>query len=125
MARVLVVEDTRLVRYALTSLLLDRGHLVTEASDGKRAIDLIDEDTFDVVVTDVFMPERDGIEVIRYVRETHPEMGIIAISGGGSRQDPETALSLTQHIGADVSLQKPVDNSALIDAVDRLASSTA
>lgn len=125
MVRILVVEDTRLVRYALKSLLVDRGHDVIEANNGKQAIEILDGARFDVVVTDIFMPERDGIEVIRHLRENFPETRIIAISGGGSRQDPEMALSLTRYIGADVSLQKPVDNGALMGAIESLTPSMA
>ncbi len=120
MADILVVDDMPLVRRALAALLLDSGHMVTEADNGKCAMQELDMHDFDLVITDVYMPERDGLEVIRYLRESDRETKIIAISGGGARQDAQSALTLTRYVGADLGLQKPIENEVLLEAVEAL-----
>ena len=120
MARVLLVEDTKVVRFALAALLRDQGHEVTEECDGTAAIRATREQDFDIVVTDVFMPALDGLELIRYLRQVQPTLKIIAISGGGARHTPEYAIDLASKLGADIVMQKPIENDDLIASVDSL-----
>ncbi|MDJ0949721.1 MAG: response regulator [Alphaproteobacteria bacterium] len=120
MANILLVDDVQMVRLALSTLLQESGHTVTEASDGKAALKAAGSDAFDIVVTDVFMPAMDGIELIRHLRESYPDLKIIAISGGGARQPPEFAINLASALGADVTMQKPMDNEDLLTTIDGL-----
>ena len=79
----------------------------------------------DVVVTDIFMPALDGIELICVLRETHPELKIVAMSGGGSFLNSAAAVGLAEKLGADVVMQKPVDNDALLARIDELIKAAA
>ncbi len=121
MARILLVEDNETVRFALSALLRDSGHSVTEAPDGNAAIAAMPEAQPDIVVTDVFMPALDGIELICVLRETHPELKIVAMSGGGSFLNSAAAVGLAEKLGADAVMQKPVDNEALLARIEELA----
>ncbi len=123
MANILLVEDINIVRVALNTLLRDSGHRVTEACDGNAAMKAVQDVRFDIVVTDVFMPEMDGIELIRLLRDSHPDLKIVAISGGGVGQRVDFATDMASKFGADVALQKPVDNEILLANIDALAQS--
>ena len=120
MAHILLVEDSDMVRFALSALLQDSGHQVTEACNGIQAEDELAAGGFDLVVTDVFMPEMDGIELIKRVRSTHPDLKVLALSGGGARQPPRYAVGLASSLGADSAMQKPVDNDAFLAEIDSL-----
>ena len=125
MANVLLVEDVKAVRFALGAVLRDRGHEVMEETDGTAAIRATKEQKFDIVITDVFMPALDGLELIRYLRQVRPELKIIAISGGGARHTPEYAIDLASKLGADIVMQKPIENDDLLASIDSLLETAA
>ncbi len=120
MAKVLLAEDNKLVRFALSKLLRDSGHCVTEAHNGREAAAALQESRFDVVVTDVFMPEVDGIEFIRTLRKSHPDLKVLAISGGGALHPPEFAMGFASSLGANATMQKPVDSDAFLATIQSL-----
>jgi CheY-like chemotaxis protein len=122
-ANILLVEDTDIVRFALSTLLKASGHRVTEACDGIAAMIAIQDVRFDIVVTDVFMPAMDGIELIRQLRDSHPDVKIVAISGGGAGQLADLVIGIASKLGADVTLQKPVDNETFLANIDALTQS--
>jgi len=104
--RVLVVDDNPDMR-SFVKLVLERaGFDVQVAADGQRALDLQREHPADVLITDIFMPESDGIELIARFKSGFPQVKIIAMSGGGhvSKKD---YLPVAKEIGADGVLQKP------------------
>jgi two-component system response regulator HydG len=120
MAEILLIDDMRGVRRAVSSVLKGRGHVVTEADDGSKGVDLLKSgQRFDLVITDVLMPVADGTEVIMYVNEMPKRPAVIAISGGGSEVSTDTALMLAKTM-ADGVLAKPFDNADLVTMVDRL-----
>lgn len=119
MASILLVEDDDLVRDMLTQLLQRAGHTVTCATNGEEAAQLLHDITPDIMVTDIIMPKKSGITLISEVKDRHPNMEIIAISGGG-RLDPTGYLDLSESLGASVSFEKPIDNHALLMAIDLL-----
>jgi CheY-like chemotaxis protein len=117
----MVVDDEQSVLVA-TRLVLERaGHTVRCAANGKEAIEELSVLPADVVITDIIMPEQEGIETIRQLRRNLPQIRIIAISGGG-RVGPLDYLSAAQMLGADRVFAKPFDNAALVEAVDELCS---
>lgn len=122
MAKILLVEDDNLVRDMLTQVLERASHEVASAADGEAASVILQTSEPDVMVTDIIMPKKSGITLISEVRNRHPNMEIIAISGGG-RLDPKGYLDLSESIGASVSFEKPIDNSALLMAIDLLVHS--
>jgi len=123
MAKILLVEDDNLVRDMLVQVLERASHQVVSAVDGEEATELLKTMNPDIMVTDIIMPKKSGITLISEVRNKHPNMEIIAISGGG-RLDPAGYLDLSESLGASVSFEKPVDKSALLMAIDLLLHGT-
>jgi len=119
MAKILLVEDDDLVRDMLNQVLERAKHEVIIASDGDEAAELLKTENPDIMVTDIIMPKKSGITLITEVKNKHPDMEIIAISGGG-RLDPTGYLDLSESLGATVSFEKPVDKAALLMAIDLL-----
>jgi CheY-like chemotaxis protein len=115
MARILVVDDEQLFLFTVAQLLSAVGHEVVTARDGLKAARHWRAAAFDLVITDIFMPERDGIETILALRQEHPEIGIIAMSG---RVDTSTSyLGLVARLGACRTLTKPFTAEQLHAAV--------
>lgn len=119
MANILLVEDDELVRDMLVQVLKRASHQVESAIDGEQATEILKRSAPDIMVTDIIMPKKSGITLIAEVKNKHPDMEIIAISGGG-RLDPTGYLDLSESIGATVSFEKPIDKSALLMAIDLL-----
>jgi two-component system, chemotaxis family, chemotaxis protein CheY len=118
-ARVLLVDDEAQIR-SIVRMLLDRmGHEVQEATNGREAVQTFREKHFDVVILDIFMPEKDGLECIGELRKLDKNVKIVAVSGGGSRgmMDP---LRVASQMGADAVLLKPFDLSQLRRVIDEL-----
>ena len=119
MADILVVDDMEGVRKAIGSMLKRGGHNVTPAADGIKAIRLLESQRFDLVVTDILMPEGDGTEVMTFLDKMPNRPRIVAMSGGGSLLSPDLALRLAR-AKADAVLTKPFENSELMATVGRL-----
>lgn len=120
MVKILLVEDDDLVRDMLTQILTRSSHQVISAANGEEATEILKTTEPDIMVTDIIMPKKSGVTLISEVKDKHPNMEIIAISGGG-RLDPTGYLDLSESLGATVSFEKPIDNSALLMAIDLLA----
>jgi len=124
MARILIVEDSHLLRNGLERALKQAGYDVVTAEDGGRAMAIFssgDPETPDVdlVVTDINMPETDGIELILSLREMQPDLPVLAISGGGLFPK-EHLLEDAQALGATHVLEKPFPLPLFVEAVERL-----
>jgi CheY-like chemotaxis protein len=116
---ILVIEDDPGVRRVLQHTLEYAGHTVKAVDNGRDALRAVNENEPDLVVTDIVMPDSDGLEVIRILTSDHPGVRIIAISGGGMIHRT-TYLELAHLLGAHLTLQKPVLPSDLIFAVSEL-----
>jgi CheY-like chemotaxis protein len=117
--RVLIVEDDRQVREMIREVMELEGYQAVEASDGKQAMRRFRKEPFDLVITDIFMPEADGLQAIRQIRLDSPGTPIIAISGGGKA----VAGGFLHHarlLGADRAFSKPLVLSELVTAVREL-----
>jgi CheY-like chemotaxis protein len=106
MTSILVIEDDSAMRTMLVELFENFGYDVGQASNGREGLELFEKSPFEIVVTDLIMPEKEGIETIRQLRQDYLGVKIIAISGGG-RGDPVKYLSLAKSIGADEVFAKP------------------
>lgn len=106
MANVVLVEDVVALQQNLTILLTRNGHVVRAAANGHEALRLVAEQTPDLLVTDLFMPEKDGIETIREIRRLHPQLRMIAMSGG-IRGDQDVFLQMAQRLGVNATISKP------------------
>lgn len=119
MARVLVIDDDAALRAVMRRILERAGHSVTEAEDGSVALSLVDASRPDVVVTDLLMPEKEGIETILELRERFPDLAIVAVSGaeGGEEAGP---LLDARMLGASATLRKPFAVDDFLRTVEEL-----
>jgi CheY-like chemotaxis protein len=119
MPGVLIVEDDKELREMLKLSLLRRNFTVLEAENGKTAITHFKPLITDIVVTDLIMPEEDGLKVVIKLRELKPSIKIIAISGGG-KVGPGSYLNLAKALGADAIYSKPFSINDLITKIEQL-----
>ncbi|MDD9901741.1 MAG: response regulator [Alphaproteobacteria bacterium] len=103
---VLIAEDDTQLRIALRHIMQREGHTVTEAVNGTDTLKKVSEHTFDLILVDIIMPDREGIETILEIRRKHPKLPIIAMSGG-ARYDAFDPLQLAQDCGANFIIAKP------------------
>lgn len=118
MAKIVLIDDEPAMRKATGSALRSAGHVVTAYENGRAALRNIGNDAPDVLITDIFMPEMEGLETIRKVRAQRPGTPIIAVSGfsfeGGDY------LDIAERLGAAASLKKPFRAADLLALVSRL-----
>ena len=119
MARVLVIDDDEEMRRAMCEVLSRAGYVTVEAADGRAGLTRNREHPADVVITDIFMPEKEGIETILAIRHEFPEARIIAISGGGDGSR-FSYLSYARELGATRTLAKPFSTSELLGAIEEI-----
>jgi CheY-like chemotaxis protein len=120
MGRVLVIDDDGAIRGTMRKILERDGHEVREAADGRRGLELFRAEGADVVVTDIIMPEKEGIETILELREASPDVRILAVSGGDAVLGGGERLQDARALGADASLPKPFTVDQLRNAVAEL-----
>ena len=119
MAHILIVDDDPMIRIALRQALRSEGHKVTEAPDGQAALVLYRERHPDLIITNIVMPEKDGLETIKELRRDFPDAKIIALTGyeesvaGGH-------LELAREYGAAHAFTKPFDRDKMVAAVKEL-----
>ncbi|HEX4933662.1 MAG TPA: response regulator [Gemmatimonadaceae bacterium] len=118
MPKILVIEDDESLRALMSRALRSRGHDVLVARDGAEGLAVWDRERPDLVVTDLYMPNVDGIEAILAFRSRDPGLPIVAVSGGDSRAS-FLALDSAGDLGATVVLAKPFLPEQLYDAVER------
>ncbi len=121
MKRILVIDDEYQARSMLRMMLECAGYEVEDAPDGEIGIKLYRKSPTDLVITDILMPKKEGIETIIEIRRDFPSARIIAISGGGRLKTPDIFLSMAESFGAARVFAKPVDKDELLDAVRELA----
>jgi CheY-like chemotaxis protein len=114
---ILVGEDTPELKMLITGWLQEAGHTAIGASNGRQIMELVRQQSFDLLVTDILMPHGDGWEAIAEVRRLHPEMRILAISGGARQLPASAVLRVAQRAGALGYLAKPFSRPEFLDAV--------
>jgi len=120
MARILIIEDDVQMLAMLGQVFERAGYDVVEAPDGNVGIKLYREQPAHLVITDLIMPNKEGIETIIELRREFPDVKIIAISGGG-RNGPEDYLKMARGLGAMLTFTKPIKREELLNAVRELA----
>jgi CheY-like chemotaxis protein len=118
-AKILVIDDDDSVRAVLTYILKEAGHQIVEASNGRKGLDLAKVEPFDLVITDLVMPDVDGLQAIRELRQSNENIKIVAMSGGGLNK-PGFYLNVAEKLGANAALSKPFSRSELLLTVDQL-----
>lgn len=119
---VLVADDVRDLQELIALWLVEAGHVVTTASNGREVIQLVQAQPFDLLITDILMPDVDGWDAIASVHRLRPEMRILAISGGSREMPASAVLRVAQGAGAIGLLKKPFSRVDLLEAVARIAS---
>ena len=114
---VLVVDDDRAIRAVVRRTLESAGYAVLEAANGAAAFAMLDANPVALVITDVLMPERDGIELVLGVSASEARVPIIVMSGGGMGLDVETLVSTALAFGAAAAIAKPFSIDALLALV--------
>lgn len=123
MSKILVIEDDASFRNVLVQMLSKAGYEVREAGNGNQALEVCPVFNPDLVLTDIIMPDKEGLETIRELVELCPNIRIIAMSGGG-RIGPDSYLPLAKMFGAKATLQKPFMRDELLSTVKEVLEST-
>jgi len=119
MKRILVIDDESAVRLFIRDCLEQSGYFVLEADNGHTGIAAFRQNPVDLVIVDLFMPGKEGIETIIELRKGYPNLKIVAISGGIPRYGPDNLLLSAQMLGADCCLSKPFSVQQLLDVVEK------
>ena len=120
MAHILIIEDDDATRKLWAEVLTEAGHQVKQAVSGVAGCESVEKHAPDLVITDILMPEMDGIETLLTLRsQAANAMKIIVVSGGGMRGDTRF-LQIAERLGADMTMQKPIELDRLETAVSEL-----
>ena len=117
MDRILVIEDDRALLRSMKVVLEREGYEVNTAEDGVIGLELFDAEPFNLIITDLLMPNKDGIKTISHIRKTDKNIPIIAISGAG-QTGALNNLSVALLVGATQTLAKPFEKSALLGTIN-------
>lgn len=117
--RILIIDDEVQIREMLGQMLSREGYDVVHAPDGKVGMNICRTQSIDLIITDIIMPEKDGIEMILELRHDFSHLKVIAISGGG-RLGPDGYLEMAQKLGAHKTFFKPFNRREILDAVKEL-----
>lgn len=117
--KILVIDDDLLFRSMLVEMLERKEYLVYAAEDGEQGVNIWKEVQPDIVITDIIMPNKEGIETILEMKRQNKSVKIIAISGGG-RTNAQDNLRSAKLLGASLTLSKPFDSGDLLTAVQTL-----
>lgn len=117
MTRILIIDDEESNRFTLREILEFVGHSVAEAPNGNEGLALQKSTPCDLIITDIIMPEKGGIETIRELRRNDPNLKIIAISGSGPTREGDI-LKRAKQVGADMVLSKPFGEAELLEVVN-------
>jgi DNA-binding response OmpR family regulator len=120
MAQILVIDDEEIVRITFRDILERAGHEVEEAADGEQAIIAQRNNPADIIIADIIMPKKEGIETIMELRQEFPSVPIIGISGGG-HIPAEECLYMARRAGAEYTFIKPVSPQELLSAITALS----
>lgn len=123
MAYILIVDDDKAIRQMLRKMLEAAGHEVDEAEDGRPGEKSIDRRLPDLLITDIIMPDQEGIGLILSVRRKYRALKILAISGGGRITNTDY-LQMAKELGADEILTKPFRREELLNTVRKLLGET-
>ncbi|HEY6261271.1 MAG TPA: response regulator [Nitrospiraceae bacterium] len=117
MPSILIIDDDESLRDGLRRTLHKEGYTIMEASDGGRALKQLESQPVDLILLDMFMPDKDGLETIGALRRTHPGIRVIAMSGGGFKGKIDV-LDVAKMLGARRTLTKPFTREQLLEVVE-------
>ena len=107
MPRILIVDDEAHMRELIANMIEPLGHEVVVVTNGVEAIKVCKDTTVDLIITDIVMPDKNGIDLIMEIKKEHPDTPVIAISGGGGITGRYDYLEIAKLVGANNILKKP------------------
>ena len=113
---ILVIDDEERIREVIIQKLSQSGYQLHQAENGKEGVKVVKRECIDLVITDILMPEQEGIETVLYLKKNNPEIKIITISAPSNNN----YLKITKHLGAERSFEKPLNLADLADTVAEL-----
>lgn len=119
MKRILVVDDETQIRTMLALMLEQEGYTVDTAENGEEGLSLVGRHAFDLVITDMIMPVKDGLKFIMELVRDYPDLKVLAISGGGAIK-AERYLTMAGYLGDIATLEKPFKRDVLLEMVRKL-----
>ena len=122
MAHILLVEDSPEVSLSVREILTAAGHSVEDAGSGKQALTRLATGTFDVIVSDIWMPEMDGIALLKEIRGAGNNIPVVVISGGAPNAPLTYTAPLAATFGANTVVYKPFERAELLKAIDSVLS---
>lgn len=127
MKKILIIEDDAHHLRMLKAVLTKENYEVLVASNGQEGCRMYEDNPCDLVISDIFMPEKEGLETITDLKESHPDAKIIAISGGGAKSQfmMDDILKMAKDLGADTIMAKPLDIPTLVQNIQLLIGKSA
>lgn len=122
MAHILLVEDSPEVSLSVREILASAGHTVEDAASGKEALKKLKASRFDAIVSDIWMPEMDGIALLKEIRGAGNEIPVVVISGGAPNAPLTYTAPLAATFGANMVVYKPFERAELLKAIDNVLS---
>lgn len=116
MSRILIIDDDEQIRSLLRQMLERAGHQIIDAGNGVEGMQIFRAETPDLVITDLIMPEKEGIETLTELRREFPTVPVIAMSGGG-RLGTRDYLPIAKQLGARRTIAKPFSRDEMLEAV--------
>jgi two-component system chemotaxis response regulator CheY len=116
-ASILVVDDTPAILMVVQGFLEPEGYRITTVRNGKAALRELEAGAFDLVLTDILMPDMEGLELIRRIKKNFPTLPVIAMSGGGQYMEGDRTLGMARSLGAHAILSKPFKGEALLKCI--------
>lgn len=113
---ILVIDDEERIRAVIIQKLLQSGYQLHQAENGKEGVKVVQQESIDLVITDILMPEQEGIETVLYLKKHNPDIKIITISAPSNNN----YLKITEHLGAERSFEKPLNLAELANVVAEL-----
>lgn len=120
MVTILVVDDELAVREMVAAMVEPSGHAVIMAGNGDEALAVCGESPVDLIITDIVMPKKNGIDLIMAVKKQFPQLPVIAISGGGGLEGRYDYLEIAKLVGANNILRKPFPMELLRSTIDNI-----
>lgn len=117
MSKILVIDDDEQIRNFLKEILTSEGYEVASVDNGSAGLDWLDNETCDLLITDIFMPEKEGVGLIQELSKRSSTFKIIAISGGGTHMNADQALNIAEILGASHTLAKPFTKHEILPLV--------
>ena len=119
MKKILVVDDDDLIRELIYEILEPSGYQIFLADNGNKALEILDREPIDLIITDIIMPDKEGIETIIEIKKKLPQAKIIAMSGGG-QLDANSYLSIAKKLGVKATITKPFDPVQLLQTIEKI-----